>query len=89
MVRIAVLDTGCDITHPELQRYIDAGQLPDWKDFIVERESITDEIGHGTHVTHLLFKTAPFAKIFPARVFKTTNADERTPSLVAQVSCLI
>ncbi len=44
-VRVAVLDTGVDATHPDL-----AGQIAEKKDFTVDGGDAGDHFGHGTHV---------------------------------------
>ncbi len=44
-VRIAIIDTGVNASHPEL-----SGKVVEWKDFVNERASPYDDNGHGTHV---------------------------------------
>jgi hypothetical protein len=70
-VTVAVLDTGVDLTHPEL-----AGRLLGGYDF-VDMDADPSEVGepvqnliygHGTHVSGLIALVAPEAKILPVRV---------------------
>ena len=70
-MRVAVLDTGVDATHPAL-----AGKLLPGFDF-VDFDSDSSEVGspaaslsfgHGTHVAGLVAMVAPAAKIMPLRV---------------------
>jgi subtilisin family serine protease len=69
-VRVAVLDTGVDATHPAL-----AGKVLPGYDF-VDRDTDASEVGstadpgfgHGTHVAGLVILTAPDARIMPLRV---------------------
>ncbi|MEV1332648.1 S8 family peptidase [Micromonospora costi] len=44
-VRVAVLDSGADFTHPDL-----AGRVVEKADFTVEGGDAVDHLGHGTHV---------------------------------------
>jgi subtilisin family serine protease len=69
-VRVAVLDTGVDPTHPAL-----AGRLLPGRDFIDGDSDPREEggpgnagFGHGTHVAGLVALAAPGAKIMPVRV---------------------
>jgi subtilisin family serine protease len=69
-VRIALLDTGIDASHPAL-----AGRLLPGFDFVdfdtdpSERGSALDRgFGHGTHVAGLLAMVAPDARILPLRI---------------------
>ncbi len=69
-VRVAVLDTGVDRTHPAL-----AGRLLAGHDFVDDDNDPAEEgseadaaFGHGTHVAGLIALTAPDAKIMPLRV---------------------
>ncbi|WP_335870581.1 S8 family serine peptidase [Bacillus sp. 2205SS5-2] len=78
-VIVAVVDSGVDLTHPDLQ-----GRLIDGKNFIDESEEPMDYYGHGTHVTGLvgaitnneegIASIAKNVKIMPIKVFdgKTT-----------------
>lgn len=63
-VRIAVLDTGADLDHPELQgrfaehaNFVDLEGL-DTRDFIGHfrgaDDDVSDEVGHGTHVSGII-----------------------------------
>jgi subtilisin family serine protease len=69
-MRVAVLDTGVDATHPAL-----AGKMLPGKDF-VDGDSDASEggttadlgFGHGTHVAGLVALAAPDARIIPYRV---------------------
>jgi subtilisin family serine protease len=69
-VRVAVLDSGVDATHPAL-----AGKLVAGHDF-VDGDTDPSEVfapgslsyGHGTHVTGLVALAAPAAAIMPLRV---------------------
>lgn len=69
-IRVAVLDTGVDPTHPAL-----AGKLLPGRDFVDGDNDPREEgdrsnagFGHGTHVAGLVALVAPAAKIVPVRV---------------------
>ena len=70
-VRVAVLDSGVDATHPAL-----AGRLLPGFDFVdfdtdpseVGSRAANLSFGHGTHVAGLVAMAAPGAKIMPLRV---------------------
>ncbi|WP_374568446.1 S8 family serine peptidase [Ideonella sp.] len=69
-IRVAVLDTGVDLTHPAL-----AGKLLPGRDFVDGDDDPREEgdrtnagFGHGTHVAGLVALAAPAAQIVPIRV---------------------
>lgn len=69
-VRVAVLDTGVDATHPLL-----AGRLLPGKDFVDNDNDPSEAFGpnsgafgHGTHVAGLVATVAPEARVMPLRV---------------------
>ncbi|KAH7139510.1 hypothetical protein B0J11DRAFT_575419 [Dendryphion nanum] len=82
LVKVAVLDTGIDLTHPEFVQFRKDGRLDDGFNFVEEGKEIIDSDGHGTHVCHTLFKTAPYVKLFPIRVFRNRRSEMSTPSLI-------
>ncbi|MFD0786457.1 S8 family serine peptidase, partial [Micromonospora azadirachtae] len=55
-VRVAVLDTGADYTHPDL-----AGRVVDKADFTVEGGDAVDHNGHGTHTASTIAGTGAAA----------------------------
>lgn len=71
-VVIAVLDTGCDLNHPDLK-----DNLLDGANFVQPNTLPNDENGHGTHVTGILIAhdnqigmvgVCPKAKVRPVKV---------------------
>lgn len=52
-VKVAVLDTGCDISHPDLK-----GRIKGVRNFTTDdrgrRYLVTDNVGHGTHVAGII-----------------------------------
>ncbi|MEU7611686.1 S8 family peptidase [Micromonospora sp. NPDC049204] len=55
-VRVAVLDTGADFTHPDL-----VGRVTDRSDFTAEGGDAVDHNGHGTHVASTIAGTGAAA----------------------------
>jgi hypothetical protein len=86
LIKVAILDTGVDLAHPELSERLKSGQIHAGLDLIDRGHQITDADGHGTHVCHTLLKTAPYVRVFPIRVFKGREADESSPLRVAEVT---
>jgi hypothetical protein len=84
LVKVAVLDTGIDLHHPNLAEFRSDGRLDPGLDFVTNRE-IVDLDGHGTHVSHTLLRTAPYVKLYPLRVFESTKANDHTPKLINKV----
>lgn len=81
-VRIAVLDTGADLTHPALATHFlrRADGRVDGRDF-VDDDANPSEVGspadrgwgHGTHVAGLVALAAPQARIMPLRVLDASG----------------
>lgn len=57
-IRVAVLDTGIDIEHPDLQGRVD---LDDSDSFTI-RDDLSDRNGHGTHVAGIIGGTGAASK---------------------------
>jgi hypothetical protein len=73
-IRMAVLDTGVDVTHDLLRGPWRKHQLM-YRDFVGPETDIhRDEHGHGTQVTSILPKVAPSVDVYVARV----SADGKT-----------
>lgn len=84
-VMVAVLDTGIDLAHPEYQDRLMPGfdfvNVIDGAsefigDYLGADEDVSDEVGHGTHVTgiiaargaHMPIGVAPECRVLPVRV---------------------
>ena len=68
-VRIAVLDTGIDMTNDFIRT--NRARIKGKTSFLsAPEDSCKDLDGHGTHVAGLLLKVAHNAEIYPARVTK-------------------
>jgi subtilisin family serine protease len=67
-VRIAILDTGVDGTHPEIQSALQEKRIVAHKGFPPSLDPLRDQNGHGTHGVSVLMKTAPTAVIYVGRV---------------------
>ncbi|KAL7968720.1 hypothetical protein HDV63DRAFT_411366 [Trichoderma sp. SZMC 28014] len=84
LVKIAILDTGVDLSHEAFKKFVENGQLDPGYDFVNRGEPMTDLEGHGTHCCHLVLKTAPYAKVYPLRVFRSSKREDATPELVKE-----
>lgn len=71
-VKIGVLDTGCDISHPDLKENVICGY-----NAIEQNDNIFDDNGHGTHVSGTIAAknnhtgmvgVAPDAKVVPIKI---------------------
>ncbi|NJF26125.1 S8 family serine peptidase [Thermococcus sp. Bubb.Bath] len=79
-VTVAVVDTGIDASHPDLQ-----GKVIGWKDFVNNRTTPYDDQGHGTHVAGIIASTgaasngqykgvAPGAKLVGVKVLNSQGS---------------
>ncbi|KAI4244602.1 MAG: hypothetical protein L6R42_010413, partial [Xanthoria sp. 1 TBL-2021] len=88
-VRIAILDTGIDLSHPHFDNSPEAlsaleqqqsgprrHRVKESKSFVGGAAGDRDNVGHGTHCAALLLELAPNADIYVARV-----CEERTKKL--------
>lgn len=67
-VRVAILDTGIDATHPEIRVALEEKRIAGQRGFPDSLDPLCDRHGHGTHGISVLMKTAPNAIIYVARV---------------------
>lgn len=68
-VRIAILDTGVNSSHPDIQAEVNpGGHIREYKGFPQRFDPLADQTGHGTHVVSVLLQTAPHAALYVARV---------------------
>ncbi len=77
-ITVAVVDTGVDLDHPDLQANIVAG-----KSFVSGTSSPDDDAGHGTHVAGIIaavgnnggvIGVAPGARIMPVKVLDSSGS---------------
>lgn len=77
-VKIAILDTGVDETHPDIDAC--GEQIKgrhNWTDGPPDKR-VNDNTGHGTFVAALLLKYAPDAEVYIAKVCDTRQCSPRT-----------
>ncbi|MCJ1249359.1 hypothetical protein MMC30_006582 [Trapelia coarctata] len=81
-VKIAILDTGIDLTHPDFSKLdedhpeygIYKDRVKGCQSFVSSKTEDGDSSGHGTHSAALLLKLAPKANVYVARVVETGSA---------------
>jgi subtilisin family serine protease len=88
MIKVAVLDTGLDIGHPDIQAARERIKAvwswvhaPDG-----ERQTKPgDPCGHGTHVTSLLLGVAPDCDIYVAQIADSQEPQSISANRIAKV----
>jgi subtilisin family serine protease len=73
-VRIAVLDTGADLSHPDIAAAVDDGRVQ-YKDFVSGGPDMIDLSGHGTHCASILLKYALNAEVYIGRIVEQDHTD--------------
>ena len=82
-VKIAVLDTGIDASHPTLANYqFNDKNCRDWTN---SSKGTEDTIGHGTHVAATILKVAPNAELYIGKVFNSAFGDADSLKRVSEV----
>ncbi|KAL2063771.1 hypothetical protein VTL71DRAFT_5576 [Oculimacula yallundae] len=82
-VRIAIFDTGLDMSHPDIRIASEEGRLT-VRDFVGDFDNVKADHGCGTHCTSLILKHAPLAKVFAGRVIRNGRVDQETSSTLTK-----
>ncbi len=77
-VLVAVVDSGVDITHPDLVGRTEPG----WN-FLNQSSDVTDSDGHGTHTAGIILRNSLAAKILPLKI--SDGATGKMSELVAAI----
>ncbi len=85
-VKVAVIDTGIDLSHPAFQGKLDTANAKDFVDGDMTPQEVnsatggySDGYGHGTAVADIVLQIAPNATILPIRVLDSLgNGDTAT-----------
>lgn len=88
-IRIAILDTGIDFTHPGLLAAKGKRVKKAWcHSWVGDEEDVKDEDPglHGTNCAYIMNKAAPEADIYIAKVFSTTEFRSYQAENIAKVS---
>lgn len=90
---IAIVDSGVDLTHPDLAANVDADRDADFVDGKSDTDGAQDTSGHGTHIAGIaaavtdngvgVAGVAPHARILPVRVLGSEN--DRTARIAAGI----
>ncbi|KAI0405374.1 pfs domain-containing protein [Xylaria palmicola] len=77
-VKIAILDTGIDLTHPEVEARIE--NIKERYNWLHDRHrrSVHDRNGHGTFTASLLLDYAPDAELYIAKIAENKPSSPRT-----------
>ena len=73
-VRVALIDSGVDTSHPILAGKLD---LERGKSYVDDDDSLTDYHCHGTETAGIIAQIAPDAKITPYKVMNATDGESR------------
>ena len=68
-IRVAVLDTGCDVNHPWLKANIKGTY-----NAIAKTRDVTDRHGHGTHCIGTVVEAAPEVEIYVVKVLSDSGS---------------
>ena len=89
-IRIAILDTGVDASHPLIHKSIQSGRIKKLQSFINSDQANAkpydpkvDKSGHGTHATSLLLNLAHNAAIYVAKTFYDSWSVDRHQDVAA------
>ena len=67
-VRVGILDTGINATHPELQQALKDNKFKSLRGFPETLDPLLDLHGRGTHAVSVLMRIAPSVELIIARV---------------------
>ena len=67
-VRVLLLGSGVDSTHPDIQLALEQKKIVKSRGFPDSLDPLEDQVGHGTHGAGVLLRTAPNAAIYVARI---------------------